>query len=48
VEVAKLIQSSPNQVIITYNKLHAEPKQGLVWIFQTLFSLAVRSVAGVQ
>lgn len=28
VEVAQLIQSSANQVIITYNKLHAEPKQG--------------------
>ena len=23
-----MIQSSPDQVIITYNKLHAEPKQG--------------------
>lgn len=28
VEVAKLIQSSKDQVVINYNKLHAEPKQG--------------------
>ena len=28
VEVAKLIQSLKNEVIIGYNKLHADPKQG--------------------
>lgn len=28
VEVAKMIQSVKSQVIINYNKLHADPKQG--------------------
>ena len=28
VEVAKLIQTSKDQVIINYNKLHADQKQG--------------------
>lgn len=28
VEVAKLIQSVKNEVVINYNKLHADPKQG--------------------
>ena len=28
VEVAKMIQATKNEVVIRYNKLHAEPKQG--------------------
>ena len=45
VEVARMIQNKSDEVVISYNKLHAEPKQGgLLLLFYICIYIVQRNL----